>query len=1285
MEIQKFRLIPEGDGFTLVLYLDNNQTEFAAELGAYVQPKQNVRQEIRQILKRNFKNVKVNTVRIMVGTMLVTSFPIGAFTAEAASNVPGTTQVTTETIPYMTHIVKKGDTLTTIANLYGTSVEELMRLNNLKSDKIFVGQALKLPAVSYTVVPGDTLFSISLRFGSSIDSIKAANKLTSNVIFVGQSIVVPILPASSAVKTEAAKTPIKPVQEKQTETATKPVQENKTEAPVAPVQKEQTETAAPVIPKQEETTAAGQQQSQSATNYIVVPGDTLFLIAKRFNTTVDSIKAANNLKTDMITVGQRLVVPMTVTAPPPTTQPEATQQPTTEKIPEEPAQATTPTVPEQEEKAVDGTNEYVVVAGDTLFAIANRFSTSVDSIKERNNLTSNAIFVGQVLHIPGQTVEKAPVSPSFSVDKPITSENSTSYTFSGVAEANTNVEVTFKDSTGKTVSKETKTDENGNFTVSADLSGLTDGSISASVLAFRDTGLKSEASLGIFTKDTTSPTPVLNPLPIVTQANQSEFLLEGTGEVGSVIFFLIRDREGHQRAFQEKVGGNGGYSFSVDLSNLVGAQFGVEVYQEDEFGNRSESTFQTIEADVAAPDIAEMDNFTTITQNNANSYGLSGTTEPNARVEITITDGTATIISNEVSDGEGRFTAGLDLSTLKDGTVTVRVAATDVHGNRGAAFTGTVIKDTTVLPVSSIALDNGGKVVAANVKSYRISGTSEEDGNIVHIIISDGKNTIEKTALVAGGTFDIPFDISLLKDGALNVRVLQEDGVGNKSTEITKTIQKDTIIEAPAVMTSHVAKTAAGGYSYTITGQGEANSTIYISVMGQKGATMINQTVVTDSDGRFTLTMDISQVAQNGPFILVKQTDAIGNESKQTMVGVLSYKVGSGDTLWRISTQFNTTIDEIMSLNGLTSSNLFIGQQLKLPTVASVSAPAFAEEEFFNMGYVYFGSSQNYFDSVRETQGSVNVVSPSYFDLNGDGTLKLTPTVDRYFIAAMQSSGIRVVPFLSNHWDRAVGEAALRNREQLSTEIAEMVRLYNLDGINVDLENITDEYQDEYTDFVRLLREKLPEGKEVSVAVAANPNGWTKGWHGSYDYGGLAKYADYLMIMAYDESYTGSDPGPIASIGWVERSIQYAIDNGVDEKQIVLGVGHYGRYWKDGASYGGEGISNTQIQHALETYGGTVTYDERTQSAKAVFTVEQGDPIMKVNGKELTPGTYTVWFENADAIKAKIDLIHQYDIKGLGNWSLGQENPQLWNDFAAWLNPETGAVPVNGAEPNLKS
>ena len=171
--------------------------------------------------------------------------------------------------------------------------------------------------------------------------------------------------------------------------------------------------------------------------------------------------------------------------------------------------------------------------------------------------------------------------------------------------------------------------------------------------------------------------------------------------------------------------------------------------------------------------------------------------------------------------------------------------------------------------------------------------------------------------------------------------------------------------------------------------------------------------------------------------------------------------------------------------------------------------------------------------------------------------------------------------------------------------------------------------------------------------MAANPKGWTTGWHGSYDYKSLAEYADYLMIMAYDESWNGSSEGPVASYNFVERSIQYA-RRYVPAEKIVLGVPFYGRIWSSDGNLKGHGISLDVLSRMLPDYNATITYDETYQSPKAEFTVKQGDKEYIVNGKALAPGRYTVWFEDERSLRSKIKLIHQYNLKGLGSWSLSQ-------------------------------
>jgi spore germination protein YaaH len=321
----------------------------------------------------------------------------------------------------------------------------------------------------------------------------------------------------------------------------------------------------------------------------------------------------------------------------------------------------------------------------------------------------------------------------------------------------------------------------------------------------------------------------------------------------------------------------------------------------------------------------------------------------------------------------------------------------------------------------------------------------------------------------------------------------------------------------------------------------------------------------------------------------------------------------------------------------------------------------------FNMSYVYFGDKALYKGYVERTSNSLNVISPNYFNLNEDGSLKLTDKIDTSFIREMHEIDIKVVPFLSNHWDRELGREALKNRKALVEEIVQAIKNYNLDGVNIDIENLTHFDRDSYVDFVKLLREKLPKDKEVSIAVAANPMNLKWGWHGSYDYKRLAEYCDYLMIMAYDESYYGSSPGPVASISFVEKSIKVALQE-VEPDKIVLGIPFYGRYWNLDENKGGYGIDLVKVNELIEKYNGRVVFDEKYQSPKAEFKIQPDDTASYVYGRLLKPGKYVVWFENEYSIKEKLRLVQKYNLKGTGSWSLGQEPPSTWQYYNLWLN-----------------
>lgn len=112
--------------------------------------------------------------------------------------------------------------------------------------------------------------------------------------------------------------------------------------------------------------AGGTYQAPSNSNYYTVKsGDSLWSISKKYGLTVDELKQANNLTSNLISVGQNLLIP--------------------------------------KKEAETSTNEYIVKKGDTLYAIANKYNTTVDDLKSLNNLTSNSLSIGQTLKIPSSS------------------------------------------------------------------------------------------------------------------------------------------------------------------------------------------------------------------------------------------------------------------------------------------------------------------------------------------------------------------------------------------------------------------------------------------------------------------------------------------------------------------------------------------------------------------------------------------------------------------------------------------------------------------------------------------------------------------------------------------------------------------------------------------------------------------------------------------------------------------------------------------------------------------
>ncbi|MEH6908143.1 C40 family peptidase [Neobacillus drentensis] len=278
-----------------------------------------------------------------------------------------------------TYKVEKGDTLSKIAGKYDTTVNEIKTANRLKSDFLSVNQMLKINVASkmtqlsqpatYTVVKGDALIKIANRFHVTVGELKQWNKLDTTIIHVGQK-----LKVSASNQTTTKTTPVK--------------------KPVTPAPKPQTTTASTGV-------------------YTVQSGDYLGKIAGKHETTVTNLKALNKLKSDMIYVGQKLKVPTKKAALTPAK--PATPKPPVKTTPPKTPVKITPVVKQPE------TTEYIVKSGDTLGRIAGKYQLSVKELKELNKLSSDRIYVGQKLKVPGTKTQTEPTVDTELVAKMITS------------------------------------------------------------------------------------------------------------------------------------------------------------------------------------------------------------------------------------------------------------------------------------------------------------------------------------------------------------------------------------------------------------------------------------------------------------------------------------------------------------------------------------------------------------------------------------------------------------------------------------------------------------------------------------------------------------------------------------------------------------------------------------------------------------------------------------------------------------------------------------------------
>ena len=332
---------------------------------------------------------------------------------------------------------------------------------------------------------------------------------------------------------------------------------------------------------------------------------------------------------------------------------------------------------------------------------------------------------------------------------------------------------------------------------------------------------------------------------------------------------------------------------------------------------------------------------------------------------------------------------------------------------------------------------------------------------------------------------------------------------------------------------------------------------------------------------------------------------------------------------------------------------------VSMMTLAGAPAPAHAATPTPNFSYhyqrlFYYRDGDLAKASLFAHASSIDIFAPQVYQINADGTL--SGSLDKDVLAFAKAHKLKIMPLVTNgQFSRAASSAFLGDQAKENTAIAGMIaeaRDRGYWGWQLDFEQMNATDKTAYDAFVaKAYAAFRAKGLVLSVAVVAkvsdNPSDYKQGlWDnliGVYDYPALAASSDFLSIMAYDDP---DSSGAVAPFPWYERVFTYALAH-VPNNKISLGIPLYYWQWSDATGKlvgigGNEGVSNV-----FAKYAPAVSYDATAQA-----------PVLHYTG--LGGVKYTLWYENAKSVAAKLALVTQNHLYGISAWMLGLELPSVY-------------------------
>ncbi|MCI6121174.1 MAG: glycosyl hydrolase family 18 protein [Lachnospiraceae bacterium] len=311
---------------------------------------------------------------------------------------------------------------------------------------------------------------------------------------------------------------------------------------------------------------------------------------------------------------------------------------------------------------------------------------------------------------------------------------------------------------------------------------------------------------------------------------------------------------------------------------------------------------------------------------------------------------------------------------------------------------------------------------------------------------------------------------------------------------------------------------------------------------------------------------------------------------------------------------------------------------------------------------------------IAESKG-LTTIAPTWFHVSDtDGNLDSIASAD--YVNYAHQSNIEVWAAvrdfdggISSYEESYEALSYTSKRENLINQLISEALRVGIDGINVDFEKISEECGEHYIQFIRELSVRC---RQNGIVLSVD-NYVPKGYNMQYDRKEQGIVADYVVIMGYDEHFSGSpEAGSVSSYNFVKEGIEETLKE-VPAEKIISGIPFFTRLWEetpktdeelkeqegtDQAEYTmnvtSQALDMASAQAKVAEAGAEITWDEETQQNYATWTVENT--------------TYEIWLEDEQSIEPKLKLMKDNKLAGTAAWALGQESSEVWNLILKYVN-----------------